>query len=96
MVETLQKPESSISTSCLLDEIDKMSPTDQTLLLNLMETGIVAETKIGKTREIETKTSIFATCNAPRKLSAPLQSRFFIVEIEPYIYEQFYDLQSIR
>ena len=76
--------------SLLLDEIDKTSPRDQTFLLNLMETGIVAETKIGKTREIEIKTSIFATCNDPRKLSAPLQSRFFIVELEPYPFEQFY------
>ena len=79
-------------TSCLLDEIDKMSPRDQTFLFNLMETGIVAETKIGKTREIEIKTSIFATCNDPRKLSAPLQSRFFIFELEPYTYEEFYEI----
>lgn len=34
----------------LVDEIDKMSPKDQTFLLNLMETGIVTETKYGKTR----------------------------------------------
>ena len=79
-------------TSCLLDEIDKMSPKDQTFLLNLMETGIVAETKYGRTREAKIKTSVFATCNDPRKLSAPLQSRFFIVELEPYTYEQFYTI----
>jgi ATP-dependent Lon protease len=33
-----------------------------------------------------------ATCNDPRKLSTPLQSRFFIVEVEPYTYEQFYEI----
>jgi MoxR-like ATPase len=76
----------------LIDEIDKMSPRDQTFLLNLMETGIVTETKYGKTREAEIKTSVFATCNDPRKLSAPLQSRFFIVELEPYTYEQFHGI----
>ena len=76
----------------LIDEIDKMSPKDQTFLLNLMETGIITETKYGKTREAEIKTSVFATCNDPRKLSAPLQSRFFIVELEPYTYEQFYEI----
>jgi MoxR-like ATPase len=54
----------------LIDEIDKMSPRDQTFLLNLMETGIVRETKHGRTREAEIKTSAFATCNDPRKLSA--------------------------
>ena len=35
----------------LADEIDKMSCRDQTFLLNLMETGIIAETKYGKTRQ---------------------------------------------
>lgn len=76
----------------LIDEIDKMSFRDQTFLLNLMETGIVSETKYGRTREAKIKTSVFATCNDPRKLSAPLQSRFFIVELEPYTYEQFYEI----
>jgi Holliday junction DNA helicase RuvB len=76
----------------LIDEIDKMSPRDQTFLLNLMQTGIVTETKYGKTREAKIKTSVFATCNDRRKLSAPLQSRFFIVELEPYTYERFYEI----
>jgi Holliday junction DNA helicase RuvB len=76
----------------LIDEFDKMSPRDQTFLLNLMETGILTETKYGKTREAKIKTSVFATCNDGRKLSVPLQSRFFIVELEPYTYEQFYEL----
>ena len=34
----------------LVDEIDKMPAKDQASLLNLMETGIVSETKYGKTR----------------------------------------------
>ena len=34
-------------------------------------------------------TSVFATSNDIDRLSAPLQSRFFIVEIEPYTFEQF-------
>jgi holliday junction DNA helicase RuvB len=55
-------------TSCLLlDEIDKMSPRDQTFLLNLMETGVMTETKYGKTRQAEIKTSVFATNNDPRE-----------------------------
>ena len=76
----------------LIDEIDKMPPRDQTFLLNLMEIGIVTETKYGRTREAKIKTSVFATCNDPRKLSTPLQTRFFIVELEPYTYEQFYEI----
>jgi Holliday junction DNA helicase RuvB len=73
----------------LVDEIDKMSSKDQVFLLNLMETGIVSETKYGKTRSAQMKTAVFATSNNIKKLSTPLQSRFFIVDLEPYTYEQF-------
>jgi replication-associated recombination protein RarA len=76
----------------LIDEADKMAPKDQAFLLNLMETGIVSETKYGKTRLAQIKTSVFATSNNIKKLSAPLLSRFFIVELEPYTYEQFCDI----
>jgi MoxR-like ATPase len=98
MAETLQKPGLLIICSknrapyLIIDEIDKMSPRDQTFLLNLMETGIIAETKYGKTREAEIKTSVFATSNNSGKLTAPLLSRFFIVELESYTYEQFYEI----
>ena len=34
----------------LIDELEKMSMTDQNALLHLMETGIISETKINKTR----------------------------------------------
>src|SRR5438094_2070148 len=74
----------------LIDEIDKTAHKDQAFLLNLMETGIISETKYGKTRKTKTNTSVFATSNDSRKLSGPLLSRFFIVELEPYTYEQFY------
>ena len=42
----------------LIDEIDKMSTKDQAMLLNLMETGIVSETKHNKTRTTIMKTSV--------------------------------------
>jgi MoxR-like ATPase len=71
------------ATYLLIDEIDKMSPRDQTFLLNLMETGIITEMKYGKTREAEIKTSVFATCN---------DCRAVIVELEQYTYEQFYEI----
>jgi Holliday junction DNA helicase RuvB len=76
----------------LLDELDKLSRKDQTFLLNLMETGLVYETKYNKTRRMETKTSVIATSNSVEKITAPLQSRFFIVRLEPYTYEQFYGI----
>jgi Holliday junction DNA helicase RuvB len=42
----------------LLDELDKLSRKNQTFLLNLIETGIVSETKHNKTRSMA---SVFAT-----------------------------------
>jgi replication-associated recombination protein RarA len=76
----------------LLDELDKLSRKDQTFLLNLIETGIVSETKYNKTRKMELKTSVFATSNNIEKIIIPLQSRFFIVNIHAYTYEQFYEI----
>jgi Holliday junction DNA helicase RuvB len=37
----------------LIDELEKNAVTDQTCLLHLMETGIISETKINKTRQME-------------------------------------------
>jgi holliday junction DNA helicase RuvB len=75
----------------LIDEIDKMSRQNQTFLLNLMETGIVSETKYRKTREAHLRSSVFATPDST-KLSNALLSRFFLVKLEPYTYEQFYEI----
>jgi Holliday junction DNA helicase RuvB len=65
----------------LIDEIDKLAPKHQTFLLNLMETGIISETKFRKTREMTINTSVFATSNDTGKLSAPLQSRSISLSI---------------
>jgi holliday junction DNA helicase RuvB len=73
-----------------LDELDKLSTKDQTFLLNMIETGIVSETKYNKTRTTHLRASVFATSNDIEKIIAPLQSRFFIVKLEPYTYEQFH------
>ena len=75
----------------LVDEADKMAPKDQAMLLNL-ETGIVSETKYCQTRSVQIMTSVLATSNDINRLSAPLLSRFFIVELEQYTYEQFYGI----
>src|SRR5580765_4933616 len=44
----------------LIDELEKMSITDQTSLLHLMETGIISETKVNKTRQMELTSWVFA------------------------------------
>jgi MoxR-like ATPase len=61
-----------------------MSAKDQTFLLNLMETGIIIETKYEKTRTAEMKTWVFATSNNTSNIIPPLKSRFFLIELEPY------------
>jgi MoxR-like ATPase len=78
----------------LLDELDKLSRKDQTFLLNLMETGMVSETKYNKTRRIEIKTSVFATSSNVEKIIEPLQSRFFVAKLQAYTYEQFYEITT--
>jgi Holliday junction DNA helicase RuvB len=76
----------------LLDELDKLSKKDQTFLLNLMETRIISETKYNKTRSMKIATYAFATSNNFEKIISPLQSRFFILKLHDYTYEQFYGI----
>lgn len=74
----------------LLDELNKLSRKDQTFLLNLIETGIVSEKKYNRTRMMKINTSVFATSNNVDKIIEPLKSRFFVVKLQAYTYEQFY------
>jgi dihydroneopterin aldolase len=41
---------------------------------------------------MEIKASVFATSNNIEKIIPPLQSRFFIVKLQAYTYEQFYEI----
>src|SRR5206468_4485364 len=68
----------------LIDEIDKMKKNDQATLLNVMETGIISETKLGKTRQKRMKLWIFATSNNVERLSVELRSRFMELLLEEY------------
>lgn len=74
----------------LIDEIDKMKKSDQAALLNVMETGLLSETKLkGKTRQKKMNLSIFATSNEVERLSAPLRSRFMELHLGEYTYQEF-------
>ena len=75
----------------MVDEIDKMSASDQASLLGLMETGEMVETKVNKTRSIKLKTWVFATANTTTRLSKPLLTRFMVFTLKPYTYEDFAD-----
>jgi len=80
----------------LIDELEKMSTTDQTSLLHLMETGIISETKINKTRQMELTSWVFATANSCQKIIEPLLSRFLVLEIPEYTFEQFTEIAVSR
>src|SRR6187431_2697968 len=74
----------------LIDEIDKMKAKDQAALLNVMETGIISETKLnGKTRQKKMKMWIFATSNNIDRLSKAVRSRFMELHLKEYSYEEF-------
>jgi Holliday junction DNA helicase RuvB len=68
----------------LIDELEKMSTADQTSLLHLMKTGIISETKINKTRQMQLTSWVFATANSYEKIIEPLLSRFLVLEIPDY------------
>jgi Holliday junction DNA helicase RuvB len=80
----------------LIDELDKMAGVDQNSLLHLMETGIISETKINKTRQMELTLWVFATANSCEKIIEPLLSRFVVLEIPEYTFDEFTDIAISR
>jgi Holliday junction DNA helicase RuvB len=77
----------------LVDEIDKLKKSDQVALLNVMETGILSETKLkGKTRQKKMKLWIFATSNEIDRLSKMLRSRFMELHLDEYTLEEFIEI----
>ena len=73
----------------LIDEIEDMRQSDQATLLSLLQDGILVETKVSKTRKIEFKCSVVATCNSTKKVRKPLLSRFAVIELKAYSREEF-------
>jgi Holliday junction DNA helicase RuvB len=72
----------------LVDEIDRLGTRDIAILLSLMETGIISETKFGKKREVKLNTKVFAasnTTNMPRELL----SRFLVLFFRGYSEDEF-------
>jgi len=80
----------------VIDELEKMSMTDQTSLLHLMETGIISETKINKTRQMELTSWVYATANSCDKIIQPLLSRFAVLEVPEYTFNDFTDIAISR
>ena len=80
----------------LIDELEKMSITNQTSLLHLMETGIISETKLYKTRQTELTSWVFATANSNDNIIEPLLSRFVVLEVPEYTFEEFREIAVTR
>ena len=80
----------------LIDELDKMSGNDQVSLLHLMETGLISETKVKKTRQLELVSWVFATANNYEKIIEPLLSRFLVIEVPDYTFEEFMEISVVR
>jgi MoxR-like ATPase len=80
----------------LIDELDKMSRDDQVSLLHLMETGIISETKVKKTRQLHLTSWIFGTGNDTNKIIEPLLSRFAMLEMPEYTLEEFTEISVIK
>ena len=78
----------------LIDEIDKLKKSDQIALLNIMENGILSETKLtkGRTRQKKMNLWIFATCNEISRLSKPIRSRFMELHLSEYTFEEFMEI----
>ena len=79
----------------VVDEIGEMSEKDQTVLLSLMEGGKVTETKYRRSRETNLKTSVFATANSTENLLAPLLTRFSVLHLKPYSFEEFKEITKM-
>lgn len=67
-----------------IDEIDRLSPENVGVLNSLMATGIISESKIGKTRSMELTTKVFAAGISIHRLPSDLLSRFITLKFQPY------------
>lgn len=76
----------------VVDELETMPAHDQISLLGLCENGILAETKITKTRQTQMNTWVFATGNSTKKILPPLLSRFIVLNVKKPARDEFIDI----
>jgi len=77
----------------LLDEADKMDNDCYSVLLGLMESGEVLETKSRRTRGIRLETMVIAACNSSAKMPAEFLSRFALhAHFPKYSREEFIEV----
>jgi len=77
----------------LLDEADKMDNEVYSVLLGLMESGEILETKSKKSRGIVLNTMVLAACNSSAKMPREFLSRFALhIHFPPYSRDEFIDV----
>lgn len=73
----------------IIDEIEDMKSEDAAVLLTIMESQRIVETKYGRTRSKNLHLSVFASCNSTAKIRKALMSRFFVMNFKQYTYAEF-------
>ena len=73
----------------LIDEVERLSGEHVGVLNSLMATGIISESKYGKTRTMELTTKVFAAGIRVSALPKDLMSRFTRLKFDAYIEPEF-------
>lgn len=73
----------------IIDELDKVSWRDQSVLLSLMETGILTTTLKTERSRIYLPVKVFAACNYINKIDDALLDRFYKLVFTEYTAEEF-------
>lgn len=68
----------------LFDEIDKLSSTDSSALLSLMETGRLVRTKVHRSMDVKVDVRVIGSANRVSKMSPELLSRFKVYPVHEY------------
>lgn len=73
----------------IIDEIEKADKKDLSVLLSLMESGIVTKLVHGQELRLKLNTKVFAAANTLKNLPSELVSRFMIMEFDEYSEDEF-------
>jgi len=77
----------------LIDELDKMNVGDMTILLSLMEYGIVKSVKYKQIENVKLNTHVYAASNTDSSIPVELLSRFhFKLYFKAYTLEEFQNI----
>jgi len=76
----------------LIDEFDDMDNQHQTAFASYTETGILKETKSGKSRQMETNIKTLGAANDKSKIKDNILDRFTVLEFESYDKDEFIEV----